>query len=74
MEVGPASEYSESSPSASGFARHCTPPRRPGPKPEALGPAGRCLGLATNGMKIKKKPKGNERKKIRADRARRAGV
>ena len=54
MEVGPASEYSESSYSASGFARHCMPPRRPGPKPETLGPAARCLGLATNGMKIKK--------------------
>ena len=49
------SEYSESSPSASGFARHCTPPRRPGPQPETPGPAGRCLELATNGIKIKKK-------------------
>ena len=49
------SEYSESSPSASGFARHCTPPRRPGPQPATLGPAGRCLGLATNGIRIKKK-------------------
>ena len=35
------SEYSESSPSASGFARHCTPPRRPGPQPATPGPAGR---------------------------------
>jgi len=29
MEVGPASEYSESSYPASGLARHCTPPRDP---------------------------------------------
>ena len=43
------SEYSESSPSASGFARHCTPPRRPGPQPATPGPAARCLELATNG-------------------------
>ena len=57
MEVGPASEYSESSYPASGFARHCTPPRRPGPRPETPGPAGRCLELATNGIKIKKKKK-----------------
>ena len=49
------SEYSESSPSASGFARHCTPPRRPGPQPATPGPAARCLELATNGIKIKKK-------------------
>ena len=55
MEVGPASEYSESSYPASGFARHCTPPRRPGPQPETPGPAARCLELATNGIKIKKK-------------------
>ena len=48
-------EYSESSPSASGLARHCTPPRRPGPQPETPGPAARCLELATNGIKIKKK-------------------
>ena len=48
------SEYSESSPSASGFARHCTPPRRPGPQPATPGPAGRCLELATNGIRIKK--------------------
>ena len=57
-QVGPASEYSESSYPASGFARHCTPPRRPGPQPATPGPAGRCLGLATNGIKIKKKTNG----------------
>ena len=62
MEVGPASEYSESSYPASGFARHCTPPRRPGPKPATPGPAGRCLELATNGIKIKKKKALTERR------------
>ena len=59
MEVGPASEYSESSYPASGFARHCTPPRRPGLQPATPGPAARCLVMATNGIKIKKKSKSN---------------